>query len=200
MLRASASPLLARHSCGSRNPVPLRSMLCRRWILAWPALGCLKTSREYDGKNQGFPEGQFKIFPLTHGRGCFASSQETRRFRSPAGARVTSLCWPTPPQERWRTAKLARRAEGRMPGVKRGNPEKWPGSIRRNYKQAVSRTWDQLLPTRSSKLPHRAVSGNGGLSFRLPVERTARDFGQVPGGKAVGVMKSRDRALLFHFL
>ena len=55
-------------------------------------------------------------------------------FRSPSGARVTSLCWPTPPPERRRTAQLARRAEGRMPGVKRSNPEKWPGSIRRNYK------------------------------------------------------------------
>jgi hypothetical protein len=29
-------------------------------------------------------------------------------------------------RERWRTAKPARRAEGRMPGVKRRNQEKWP--------------------------------------------------------------------------
>ncbi len=74
--------------------------------------------------------------------------QATKRFRSPAGARVTSLCWPTPPQERWRTAKPARRAEGRMPGVKRSNPEKWPDSIRRPYKPAVSRGLDQRSSTR----------------------------------------------------
>src|SRR6185312_15056772 len=65
-------------------------------------------------------------------------------FRSPAGARVTSLCWPKPPQERWRTAQPARRAEGGMPGVKRSNPEKRPGSIRRNYKQEMSRLFGTI--------------------------------------------------------
>ena len=34
-----------------------------------------------------------------------------------------SLCMSTPPQERRRTAELARRAEGRMPGVKRKEPK-----------------------------------------------------------------------------
>ena len=29
-----------------------------------------------------------------------------------------------------------------MPGVKRGNPEKWPDSIRRNYRQAMSGAWN----------------------------------------------------------
>jgi len=71
----------------------------------------------------------------------FALSMESKRFRAPAGARVPSLCWPTPPQDRRRTAKSARRAEDRMPGVKRSNQQKWPDSTHRDYKQGGFEGW-----------------------------------------------------------
>jgi len=52
-------------------------------------------------------------------------------FRPPAGGRVTFLCLPTHAQERVRTAKPARRAEGRMPGVKKSN-HRDGGNAKRN--------------------------------------------------------------------
>ncbi len=48
-----------------------------------------------------------------------ATAFESKSFRLPAAAELLSLCVATHAQERMRTAKPARRAEGRMPGVKR---------------------------------------------------------------------------------
>ena len=55
-----------------------------------------------------------------------------------------------------------------MPGIKQGGPKKRPGSIRRNYKPAVSRRLEPLPATRASPRPLRAVSGSGGLDFAAP--------------------------------
>jgi hypothetical protein len=62
-------------------------------------------------------------------RSVFAQSRSgspAAGFRAAAAARVTFLCLPTHAQERVRTAKPARRAEGRMPGVKKSNQKKGP--------------------------------------------------------------------------
>jgi hypothetical protein len=48
-------------------------------------------------------------------------SERARAFRPPAEGESLSLAWPRPRLERGRTAKLARRAEGRMPGVRESN-------------------------------------------------------------------------------
>ncbi|PMQ05447.1 hypothetical protein DyAD56_08960 [Dyella sp. AD56] len=65
-------------------------------------------------------------WPLT--QRAFRSSADDAKL-VPWDARVTFLCWPTHAQERVRTAKPARRAEGRMPGVKKSNPKKWPDRL-----------------------------------------------------------------------
>ncbi len=73
-------------------------------------------------------------------------------FRPPAGGRVTFLCLPTHAQERVRTAKPARRAEGRMPGVKKSNQKKehpaLAGLIARQVREGRPGFSTGLLPRR----------------------------------------------------
>ena len=78
-----------------------------------------------------------------------------------------------------------------MPGVKRRNQEKWPGVIRRDYEQAVSRISDRLTATRPAIQPHRAVSGNRGTPRnRIPTRSSFRRRPESSDGKG---LDKRDR-------
>jgi hypothetical protein len=108
-----------------------------------------------------------------------------RRFFSGCGRRVARLrraferlsapesllfAGPRHRRERWRTAKPARRAEGRacpgldpgMPGVKRSNQEKWPFGIRRPTSLGARGVLEQAWLLLFHRRPPRAVSGYRG--------------------------------------
>jgi hypothetical protein len=112
------------------------------------------------GEKVGMRGGSCAALYLGHGFLCWFG-REVARLRRAFGRlpapEFLLFAGPRHRLERWRTAQPARRAEGRMPGVKRRNQEKWPYRARRPYKPWRLRFFGTGVapPVRPSATPRR---------------------------------------------